>query len=53
MIWGCIDGGEFREVKMAYFEIYNETVRDLLGDHKDTLNVRENVKSGFYVEGLT
>lgn len=39
-------------VKISYFEVYNEQVLDLLGDNHGKLKVRENPKTGPYVEGL-
>eukprot|EP00053_Salpingoeca_punica_P020012 m.205913 g.205913 ORF g.205913 m.205913 type:complete len:1651 (-) comp17770_c0_seq1:288-5240(-) len=43
------------KVEVSYMEIYNEKVRDLLGDvnSKSTLRVREHQVLGPYVEGLT
>ena len=43
-------------VHVSYFEIYNETVKDLLAadvEDKPTLKVRENPASGPYVENLS
>lgn len=44
------------KVEVSYMEIYNEKVRDLLGDvstQKKALKVREHKVMGPYVEGLT
>lgn len=43
------------QIKVSFFEIYNEQVRDLLGEQKEKqqLKVRENPETGPYVEGLT
>jgi kinesin family protein 13 len=43
------------KVQVSYMEIYNEKVRDLLGDvrSKKSLRVREHSVLGPYVEGLT
>lgn len=40
------------QVKVSYFEIYNEQVNDLLGEGKN-LRVRENPQTGPYVEQLS
>lgn len=40
------------QVRISYFEIYNEQVKDLL-DHNKQLKIRENPKTGPYVEGLS
>ena len=39
------------KVELSFFEIYNETLNDLIGTGRD-LRVREAKKSGTYVEGL-
>jgi hypothetical protein len=40
-------------VKCSYFEIYNEHIMDLLNPENGNLLIRENIKKGVYVEGLT
>lgn len=42
-------------IKVSYFEIYMERIRDLLDVHriKNNLEVRENKKDGIHVAGLT
>lgn len=40
-------------VKCSYFEIYNEHIMDLLDPNHSNLLIRENIKKGVYVEGLT
>lgn len=40
-------------VKCSYFEIYNEHIMDLLDANHGNLLIRENIKKGVYVEGLT
>ncbi|KAH8058813.1 hypothetical protein JL720_14003 [Aureococcus anophagefferens] len=44
-----------RRVDAAYLEIYQDQLRDLLGDDDDAaaLKLREHPKRGVYVEGLT
>ena len=37
----------------SFYELYNERVFDLLNPNASNLNVRENVRSGVYVENLT
>jgi len=39
-------------VKISYFEIYNETLRDLLNSEKAELKIRETIKGVFYVSNL-
>ncbi len=39
-------------VKVSFFELYNETVNDLLDSTKTNLELRENY-SGVYIKGLT
>lgn len=40
-------------VKCSYFEIYNEHIMDLLDPEHGSLLLREDIKKGVYVEGLT
>ncbi|KAL4463035.1 hypothetical protein ABPG72_002918 [Tetrahymena utriculariae] len=40
-------------VKCSYLEIYNEHIIDLLSDNGNNLQLREDLKKGVYVEGLT
>ena len=42
-------------VRVSYLEIYQDQLRDLLGDDDDAaaLKLREHPKRGVYVEGLT
>ena len=40
-------------VRCSFVEIYNEEVRDLLGDSSKKLDVRENPKKGTFVKDLT
>lgn len=40
-------------VKWSYFEIYNEHIMDLLDPDRANLLIREDIKKGVYVEGLT
>jgi len=41
-------------VRASFLEIYNEEIRDLLStEYKKKLEIRENVNSGVYVDGLT
>ena len=40
-------------VRCSFVEIYNEEVRDLLGDSSKKLEVRENPKKGTFVKDLT
>ena len=47
------DGSEFNFLmKCSHFENYNNTIIDLLEPSPMTLNVREDLKKGVYVEGL-
>ena len=39
------------KIEMSFFEIYNETLNDLVGPYQD-LRVRESPRRGVYVEGL-
>jgi hypothetical protein len=41
-------------IRCSYLEIYNENIYDLLSKKKDqTLLLREDIKKGTYVQGLT
>ncbi|KRX03056.1 P-loop containing nucleoside triphosphate hydrolase [Pseudocohnilembus persalinus] len=42
-------------LKLSYFEIYNEQIFDLLNekDKRTQLNIRENCQNGVYIEGIT
>eukprot|EP00055_Hartaetosiga_balthica_P007617 m.26433 g.26433 ORF g.26433 m.26433 type:complete len:1233 (+) comp5858_c0_seq1:355-4053(+) len=41
-------------VRASYLEIYNESVRDLLGtNHEEKLELKEHPERGVYVKGLT
>jgi len=61
-IFACIDqerqvaeqnGSEVKYlIKSSYLEIYNEQVIDLLDPGQQNLQVREDIKTGVYVEGL-
>lgn len=39
-------------IKTSYLEIYNEQVMDLLEPTSTNLPIREDIKTGVYVEGL-
>jgi len=57
-IFNCIREKEEKEdveflVKCSYFEIYNEQIMDLLNPEHSNLLIREGIKKGVYVEGLT
>lgn len=39
-------------VKMAFLEVYNERIRDLLQTNSEDLEIREDCKHGMSVEGL-
>lgn len=40
-------------VHCSYLEIYNEKVMDLLDPTSSVLQIKEDQKRGFYVDGLT
>ena len=40
-------------MRASYLEIYNETIIDLLDPESFNLQIREDIKKGVYVEGLT
>ena len=40
-------------VRCSFVEIYNEEIRDLLGDANKKLDIKENPKKGTYVKDLT
>ena len=42
-----------RKLECSYVEIYSERIRDLLDPRKRNLKVRENPKTGPYVEGVS
>ena len=39
-------------VKMAFLEVYNERIKDLLQTNTEDLEIREDCKHGVWVEGL-
>lgn len=39
--------------KMSYYEIYNETINDLLDTNKVNLEIREDKENGIFVKDLT
>ena len=39
--------------KMTYYEIYNESVNDLLSPSKTNLEVREDKDSGVFIKDIT
>jgi len=49
---GNLGARERAQIKVSYFEIYNEQVRDLLGTNDKPLRVREDPKTGPYVDQL-
>lgn len=40
-------------IKCSFVEIYNEQIIDLLGAANSSLNIREDLKKGVYIEGVT
>jgi hypothetical protein len=40
-------------IKCSFVEIYNEQIIDLLGTANSSLNIREDLKKGVYIEGVT
>lgn len=40
-------------IKCSFIEIYNEQIIDLLGNGSSTLNIREDLKKGVYIEGVS
>ena len=40
-------------VKASYLEIYNEQIQDLLDPNSFNMHLREDIRKGVYVEGLT
>ena len=43
---------ESLSVKMAFLEVYNERIKDLLQANSEDLEIREDCKHGILVEGL-
>mmetsp|Transcript_5036 Transcript_5036/g.12089 ORF Transcript_5036/g.12089 Transcript_5036/m.12089 type:complete len:87 (-) Transcript_5036:1479-1739(-) len=43
---------EFR-VTVSFYELYLETIKDLLEPSHTNLNIREDPKTGVFLEGLT
>ncbi|KAJ4968278.1 hypothetical protein NE237_014979 [Protea cynaroides] len=41
------------QCRCSFLEIYNEQITDLLDPHQKNLQIREDVKTGVYVENLT
>ena len=41
------------EVKVSMVEIYNERVKDLLNPQHDNVQIRQDVKRGVYLQGVT
>lgn len=40
-------------LRVSYLEIYNEAITDLLNPVASNLKIREDIKRGCYVEGLS
>lgn len=40
-------------VKMSYYEVYNETINDLLDSSKQNLDVREDKELGVFIKDIT
>ena len=40
-------------ITCSILEIYKETLYDLLGEEKSFLKIKQNARTGIYVEGLT
>ena len=40
-------------IRCSFLEIYNEQVYDLLSDNRNNLNLREDIKKGVFVEGIS
>jgi kinesin family protein 18/19 len=45
--------GRKLDVKISFFEVYNETIIDLLGDRNSNLDIREDSDRGIFVLGIT
>lgn len=44
---------KFISARMSYFEVYNETINDLLDPSKQNLDVREDKDQGVFIKDLT
>ncbi|KAI3822993.1 hypothetical protein L1987_10596 [Smallanthus sonchifolius] len=51
LVENCLAG--FNSSVFAYGQIYNEQITDLLAPAQRNLNIREDIKTGVYVENLT
>ncbi|KAK2957122.1 putative Centromere-associated protein E [Blattamonas nauphoetae] len=54
-IFSKVQNNDYAEaqVKLSYFEVYNETVFDLFEENSSQLSVRGSSQAGFYVQGLS
>jgi len=40
-------------VRASYIQIYNEVISDLLRNEKKNLQIREDMRKGVYIEGVS
>ena len=56
-IFTCIESSENRSkkflVRCSYLEIYNEDIRDLIGNNEKKLELKEDPNRGLFVKDLT
>ena len=55
-IWAILQSYENFEIKLSYYEIYNEQINDLLVERKKDkvpIKLKESLALGFYLDNIT
>ena len=55
-LWSILQSYENFEIKLSYYELYNEQINDLLIDKKKAkfpIKLKESLALGFYLENIT
>lgn len=48
-LWETLQDSESFELRLCYYEIYNEQIRDLLQKNKAQIKIKESITLGFYL----
>ena len=55
-LWSILQSYENFEIKLSYYELYNEQINDLLLEKKKVkfpIKLKESLVLGFYLENIT